>query len=85
MGEWRAAGGGQEAPLPLWHSGARKQGRVACRRQWQVSTCYIHVWGGPGQLHARLDTGSYSTLLTMILYQAPNSPPGFLRCESMWR
>lgn len=47
-----------------------------------LSTCYIHVWGGPGQLHARLDTGSYSTLLTMILYQTPKSSPGFLRVKA---
>lgn len=52
---------------------------MACR-EWQVSvymshTCVGWAWA---ELHARLGTGSYSTLLTMTLYQAPSSPPGFL-------
>lgn len=45
--------GGQRAPrggsgrtsLPLWHYGARKQGRVACR-QWQVSVYMSHTCVG---------------------------------------
>lgn len=47
---WNVVGGelleeGQDAPLPLWHYGARKQGRVACR-QWQVSVYMSHTCVG---------------------------------------
>lgn len=36
---------GQDAPLPLWHYGTRKQGGVACR-QWQVSVYMSHTCVG---------------------------------------
>lgn len=42
VGEWRTEN--QEAPLPLWHYGARKQGRVACRR-WQMSVYMSNMCG----------------------------------------
>lgn len=70
---------GQDAPLPLWHYGARKQGRVACR-QWQVSVYMSHTC--VGWLHARLSPESWCTLLTMTLYQALSSPSGFLRVKA---
>lgn len=81
VGGWRAPGGGPGSVSAL----------VALRSQeagWRVgngrclSTCHIHVWGGPRQLHARLNTGPHSTqLLTMTLYQAP-SPPGLLHVKA---